>query len=81
MPADNTTSLVFEVSKMAERSDGCSGETLLTPCARRTRVLRKNTTDCYWIGTQDNIVKLTYLCDDWKLFYKFASTRCEWFLG
>ena len=79
MPADNTTSLVFEVLKMKEQSDGCSGETLLALCARRTRGLRKKTTDCHWIGAQDNIVKLSYLCDDWKLFCEFASTPASSF--
>ena len=46
--------LVFEVFEMAERSDGCSGETFLAPCARRERMQRKMTIDFYWIGAQEN---------------------------
>ena len=42
-------------SKMAERSDGCSGQTLLAPCTRKKRVQRKMTNDYYWIGVQENI--------------------------
>ena len=30
----------FKMFKMAERSDGCSGETLLAPCTRKKRLLR-----------------------------------------
>ena len=41
--------------KMAERSDGCSGETLLAPCTRKKRLHRKTTKDHYWIGVQENI--------------------------
>ena len=40
---------------MAERSDGCSGETLLAPCTRQKKLQRKITKDCYWIGVQENI--------------------------
>ena len=86
---------------MAERSDGCSGETLLAPCARKKRLQRKMTKDYYCIGVQENIgmfsksqsdrnslillplferparpmfIKLSYSCDDRKLFCKLAST-------
>ena len=38
---------------MAERSDGCSGETLLAPCTRKKRLQRKMIN--YWIGDQENI--------------------------
>ena len=41
--------------KMAKRSDGCSGETLLVPCTRKKRLQRKMTEDYYWIGVQENI--------------------------
>ena len=37
---DDSDSQVF---KMAERSDGCSGETLLAPCARKKGLQRKMT--------------------------------------
>ena len=40
---------------MAERSDGCSGETLLAPCKRKKRLQRKITKDYYWRGVQENI--------------------------
>ena len=40
---------------MAERSDGCSGETLLAPCTRKKKPQRKITKDYYWIGVQENI--------------------------
>ena len=43
------------VFKMAERSDGCSGETLLAPCARKKRLQRKMTKDYRWIGAQVNL--------------------------
>ena len=40
---------------MAERSDGCSGETLLALCTRKERLQRKMTKDYHWIGIQENI--------------------------
>ena len=40
---------------MAERSDGCSGETLLAPCTRKRKLQSKMTKDYYWIGVQENI--------------------------
>ena len=40
---------------MAERSDGCSGETFLAPCIRKKRLQRKMTNDYYWIGVQENV--------------------------
>ena len=40
---------------MAERSDGCSGETLLALCARKERLQRKITKDYYWTGAEENI--------------------------
>ena len=41
---------------MAQRSGGCSGETLLPPCTRKKRLQRKVTKkDYYWIGVQENI--------------------------
>ena len=40
---------------MAERSDGCIGETLLSPSTRKKRLQRKMTNDYYWIGVQENI--------------------------
>ena len=39
---------------MAERSDGCSGQTLLAPCTRKKRLQRKMTNDYYLIGVQEN---------------------------
>ena len=33
--------------RMAQRSDGCSGETLVGPCAKRKRLQRKLTKDYY----------------------------------
>ena len=41
--------------KMAERSDGCSDETLLALYTRKDRLQRKITKDNYWIGVQENI--------------------------
>ena len=40
---------------MAERSGGCSGETLLAPCTRKKRLQRKMAKDYYWTGVQENI--------------------------
>ena len=42
--------------KIAERSDGCSDETLLAPCTGKRRLQRKMTKDYYWIhvGVQEN---------------------------
>ena len=54
MPLDNTTTVVVKVFKMAEKSESCSGETLLTSCARKKRLQRKMTRDYYWIGAQKN---------------------------
>ena len=45
----------LKMFKMAERSDGCSGETLLAPCTRKKRLQRKMTKNYYWIGVQENI--------------------------
>ena len=45
----------FKMFKMAERSDGCSDETLLAPCTRKKRLQRKMTKGYYWIGVQENI--------------------------
>ena len=41
--------------KMAEQSDGYSGDTLLAPCTRKKRLQRKMTKGYYWIGVQENI--------------------------
>ena len=35
--------------------DRCSGETLLAPCTRKKRLLRKITKHYHWIGVQENI--------------------------
>ena len=41
---------------MAERSDGCSGETLLASCTRKKKLQRKMINDYfYWLGVQENI--------------------------
>ena len=45
----------FKMFKMAEGSDGCSGETLLALCTRKKRLQGKMTKDNYWIGVQENI--------------------------
>ena len=44
----------FNMFKMAERSDGCSGQTFLAPCTRK-KLQKKMTDDYYWIGVQENI--------------------------
>ena len=49
----------FKMFKMAERSNGCSGETLLALCTRMKRLQRKMTKGNYWIGIQDNIGMLS----------------------
>ena len=41
--------------KMAERSEGCSGETFLAPCTRKKGLQRKMTEDDYWIDVQEHI--------------------------
>ena len=38
-----------------DRSDGCSGETLVAACTRKKKLQRKMTKDYYWIGVQENI--------------------------
>ena len=43
----------IKMFKMAERSDGCSGETLLAPSTRKKRLQRKMTNDYYWIDVQE----------------------------
>ena len=55
MPRYNTTIVVVQDVQMAERSDGCSGETLLAPCTRKKRLQTKINEDYYWIGVQENI--------------------------
>ena len=45
----------FKMFKMAEGSDGCSGETLLAPCTRKKRLQRKMAKDNYWIAVKQNI--------------------------
>ena len=62
MPRHNTTTVVVHaVYKMAERSDGCSGEKLLAPCTRKKRLQRKMTKDHYWTGVQENIGMISKL--------------------
>ena len=56
MPCGSTSSVVAEVFKMAERSDGCSGETLLAPCACWKKKPQRNITkDYYWVGAKESI--------------------------
>ena len=55
IPRHNTTTVVVQVFKMAERSDGCSGEKLLAPCTRKKRLQITITKDYYWIAVQENI--------------------------
>ena len=45
--------------KMADRSDGCSGETLLVSCTSKKMLQRKMTKYYYWVGVQDNIGMLS----------------------
>ena len=47
--------------KMAERPDGCSGETLVGACTRKKRLQRKMTKDDYRIDVQENIGMLSKL--------------------
>ena len=39
--------------KMAQRSDGYNGQTLLAPCTRKKRLQKKMTDDYHWIGGQE----------------------------
>ena len=55
MRLDNTTTVAVKIFKIAERSDGCSGETLLAPCARKKRLQRKMTKDYFWTGSEEII--------------------------
>ena len=55
MPLHNTMASVVQVVQMVERSDGCSGETLLAPCTRKKRLQRQITKGYQWIGVQENI--------------------------
>ena len=41
--------------KMAEGSDGCSGETSLVVFTKKKRLQRKMTKDYYWISVQEKI--------------------------
>ena len=41
---------------MAQRSDSCSGETLMASSAMKKRLQRKTTKNYYWIGAKQNIV-------------------------
>ena len=59
MPRHNTATVVVQVFKMAERSDGCSGEALLAPCTRKKRLQRKMIKDYYCIGVQEHIDMLS----------------------
>ena len=61
MPRHNTMILVVQSVKMAERSDGCIGETLLASCTKKKRLQRKTTIDYYWIGVQENIAMFSKL--------------------
>ena len=49
----------FMMFKMAEGSDGCSGEILQALCTRKKRLQRKMTKDNYWICVQQNIGMLS----------------------
>ena len=46
--------VVVEVFRMAEQSDGCSGETLVARCARKKRLQRRMTEDHCWVNTKEN---------------------------
>ena len=59
MSRHSTTIVVVKMFKIFERSDGCSGETLLAPCTRKKRLQRKMTKDHYWIGVQEDIGMLS----------------------
>ena len=45
----------FNMFKMAERSDGCSGKTFLASCIKKKKLQRKMTNDYYKIGVQENV--------------------------
>ena len=55
MPRHSTTTVVVQDVKMDERSDGCSGETLLARFTKKKRLQRKITKRCYWVRVQENI--------------------------
>ena len=40
---------------MVERLDGCSGEMLLAPCARKKKLPKKMTKDYHWIGAEESM--------------------------
>ena len=55
MPSDNEMTIVVQFFKMAEGSDGCSGESLLAPCVWKKKLQRKMTEGNYWIGAEESI--------------------------
>ena len=55
MPFDNTTTLVVEVFKMAERSDSCSGDTLLNFWTKKEEAAEK---DDYRLQTTTGEVRM-----------------------
>ena len=56
---DNTSTVEVQVFKMAERSDGCSGDILLALCMRKNRLQRNLSKGYYWISDQENINMFT----------------------
>ena len=55
MLRDNASTVKADLFKMAERSDGCSGETFLCPCTMKNRLQRKMTKDYHCPDVQENI--------------------------
>ena len=51
--------------KMAERSDGGSGEAFLAASTRRKRLQRKMTKDYYGTGVQENIGMFSKVVERW----------------
>ena len=51
MPCDSTTTVAVQPLQNGQTIGACGGETLLAPNARKNRLQRKMTKDCYWIGT------------------------------
>ena len=68
MPGYNTLTVVVQVFQNGRISNGCSDEKLPAPCASRKRLLRKTTTDYYYIGAQENIFMFSKSENDHKSF-------------
>ena len=70
MPHRNTTTVAVQVIKVTERSNGCSGKTLLAPFARKKRLQENMTKEDYWIGAEENTGMFNKsLNDRYSFFY------------